>query len=284
MSNPQGPQAPNPQPSTTQSPGLEEEVAFLKEQLFQAQKLTSLGELVSTTTHEFNNVLTTIINYAKMGQRHRDDETRDKAFDKIMAAGQRAAKITNGILGFARNRPQGFEPTDMVKLIDDSLLLLEREMTKYRVAVERQIQPAPLAMANANQIQQVLMNLLVNARQAMGSGGTIWVRLAYDVNSDTVDLTIRDNGAGIPAEKLPRIFDRYYTTKSGPDASGKGGTGLGLSFCRDVIEAHHGRIRVESTVGKGTAFILKMPAAPQPVSIAPLPLGLPSGISQPQVK
>jgi signal transduction histidine kinase len=256
-------------------------VACLKEQLFQAQKLTALGELVSTTTHEFNNVLTTIINYAKMGQRHRDDETRDKAFDKIMTAGQRAAKITNGILGFARNRPQGVEPTDMVKVVDDSLLLLEREMTKYRVTVERQIQAVPLALANANQIQQVLMNLLVNSRQAMPNGGTIWVRLAHDVASDTVDLTIRDNGNGIPADKLPRIFDRYFTTKSGPDASGKGGTGLGLSFCRDVIEAHQGRIRVESTVGKGTAFILKLPAAPQPVVIAPLPIGMPSPAVQP---
>jgi signal transduction histidine kinase len=274
MSNTQGPQAPS----------LEEQVAFLKQQLFEAQKLTALGELVSTTTHEFNNVLTTIINYAKMGQRHRDAETRDKAFDKIMAAGQRAAKITNGILGFARNRPQGFEPTDMVKLIDDSLLLLEREMSKYRVAVERQIQPVPLGLVNANQIQQVLMNLLVNARQAMTSGGTIWVRLTHDAVNDTVDLMIRDNGGGIPAEKLPRIFDRYFTTKSGPDASGKGGTGLGLSFCRDVIEAHQGRIRVESTVGKGTAFTLKLPVA-RPVeaaAAATIPLGVPMTTSQPQ--
>lgn len=273
MTNTPGPQAPD----------LEEQVAFLKQQLFEAQKLTALGELVSTTTHEFNNVLTTIINYAKMGQRHRDDATRDKAFDKIMAAGQRAAKITNGILGFARNRPQGFEPTDMVKLVDDSLMLLEREMSKYRVAVERQIQPVPLGLVNANQIQQVLMNLLVNARQAMTSGGTIWVRLTHDAVNDTVDLMIRDNGGGIPAEKLPRIFDRYFTTKSGPDASGKGGTGLGLSFCRDVIEAHQGRIRVESTVGKGTAFTLKLPVARQvEAPAAAIPLGVPMTVSQPQ--
>ena len=77
----------------------------------------------------------------------------------------------------------------------------------------------------------------------------------------TVDLMVRDTGAGIAADKLPRIFDRFFTTKQGPDASGKGGTGLGLAFCRDVIEAHHGRIRVESTVGKGTAFIIKLPVA-----------------------
>jgi signal transduction histidine kinase len=76
-----------------------------------------------------------------------------------------------------------------------------------------------------------------------------------------IDLTVRDYGCGIPAEKLPRIFDAFYTTKSGPDASGKGGTGLGLSLCRDIIEAHHGRIRVDSTVGKGTAFTLKLPTA-----------------------
>jgi signal transduction histidine kinase len=264
-----------------QAPSLEEQVAILKQQLQQAQKLTSLGDLVSTTTHEFNNVLTTIINYAKMGQRHRDDATRDKAFDKIMTAAQRAAKITNGILGFARNRPQGFEPTDLVKLIDDSLLLLEREMQKYRVTIEKQFQAVPLAMVNANQIQQVLMNLLVNARQAMPSGGTIWVRLANDPANRTVDLTVRDSGAGIPADKLPRIFDRYYTTKSGPDASGKGGTGLGLSFCRDVIEAHQGRIRVESTVGKGTAFTLKLPVA-QTAEVAP-PVTIDMPVAAPQM-
>jgi len=258
-----------------QTPSLEEQVAFLKQQLYQAQKLTALGELVSTTTHEFNNVLTTIINYAKMGQRHRDQETRDKAFDKILGAGQRAAKLTHGILGFARNRPEGFEPTDMVKLVDDSLLLLERELNKYHVVVERQFQTVPAAMVNANQIQQVLMNLLVNARQAMSGGGRVWIRLEHDPTGDTVDLTIRDCGSGIAEDKLPRIFDRYYTTKSGPDASGKGGTGLGLSFCRDVIEAHHGRIRVESTVGKGTAFTLKLPAARAAHPTAALKLGVP---------
>jgi signal transduction histidine kinase len=86
---------------------------------------------------------------------------------------------------------------------------------------------------------------------------------------------IRDTGVGIPADKLPRIFDRYFTTKSGPDSSGKGGTGLGLSFCRDVIEAHQGRIRVESTVGRGTAFTLKFPAAktPEPAGVPLAPLG-----------
>jgi signal transduction histidine kinase len=257
-----------------QAPSPEEQVAILQERLNHAQKLTALGELASTTTHEFNNVLTTIINYARMGQRHRDQETRDKAFEKILAAGARAAKITNSVLGFARNRPQGFEPTDLVKLVEDSLLLLERELSKYRIKLDKQFQPVPPALVNSNQIQQVLINLLINARQAMPNGGHVCIRLSYDPTQNTVDLMVRDTGSGIAGDKLPRIFDRFFTTKSGPDASGKGGTGLGLAFCRDVIEAHQGRIRVESTLGKGTAFTLKLPVAKQPESSA-LPIDMP---------
>ncbi len=250
------------------TPSLEQQVAILKEQLAQAQKLTALGELVSTTTHEFNNVLMTIINYAKMGLRHKDEATRDKCFDKILSAGQRAAKITNSVLGVARNRSNAFEPTDMVKLVEESLVLLEREMSKYRIAVEKQFDAVPAAMVIGNQIQQVLLNLLINARQAMLKGGRVLIKLSHDPADDTVDLMVRDTGSGIPPEKLRRIFDPFFTTKSGPDESGKGGTGLGLSSCRNIIEAHHGRIRVESTVGKGTAFTIKLPVARQPATRA----------------
>jgi signal transduction histidine kinase len=239
----------------------EERIAALEAQLLQAQKLTALGELVSTVTHEFNNVLTTIINYAKLGLRHRDAPTRDKALDKILAAGHRAAKLTNGILAFARNRTGGFEPTELARVIDDSLLLLERELSKYRVRIECQLQPTEPAWANGNQIQQVLLNLLINARQAMPGGGVVMIRLAQERPGEMIELSVRDTGCGIAADKLPKIFDRFFTTKAGPDASGKGGTGLGLAMCRDIIEAHHGRVRVESTVGRGTLFTLKLPPA-----------------------
>lgn len=240
---------------------LRQQVETLKGQLALAQRMTALGELVSTTTHEFNNVLTTIINYTKMGLRHKDAPTRDKCFDKILTAANRAAKITNGILGMARNRAAGQEPTDLVRLVEDTLVLLEREMNKYRITVEKQFQAVPLAHVAGNQIQQVLLNVLINARQAMPSGGRVLIKLAHDAKNDMIDLVIRDYGCGIPPEKLPHIFEPFYTTKTGPDASGKGGTGLGLSMCRDIIEAHHGRIRVDSTVGKGTAFTIKLPTA-----------------------
>jgi len=242
-------------------PTLEQQIELLKGQLAQAQRLTALGELVGTTTHEFNNVLMTVINYAKLGMRHKDTATRDKCFEKIFAAGNRAAKITNTVLGMARNRSAGQEPTDLLKLVENTLLLLEREMNKYRIALDKHFEPVPEAFVNGNQIQQVLLNLLINSRQAMPGGGRLTIKLHHDRENDMIDLVVRDYGCGIPAEKLPHIFDSFFTTKSGPDESGKGGTGLGLSMCRDIIEAHHGQIRVQSTVGKGTAFTLKFPTA-----------------------
>ena len=247
---------------------LLKEKEALEERVNQVQRMSALGELVSTTTHEFNNVLMTILNYAKMGLRQTDSGTRDKAFDKILKAGQRAAKITNSVLGMARNRGTQFEQTNLAQIVDETMVLLERELQKYRIAVTLQIAPdTPEVPAIGNQIQQVLLNLLINARQAMAEGGQLIIRLVEDQETQTVDLSVRDFGPGIPREKLSQIFQPYYTTKAGPDESGKGGTGLGLATCRNIIEAHGGRIRVESTVGKGTCFILKLPIQKQ----APIP-------------
>jgi two-component system, NtrC family, sensor kinase len=260
---------------------LDEQVKALQEELRHARKLSALGELVSTTTHEFNNVLTTIINYAKLGLRNKDTASRDKALDKILGAALRAEKITNSVLGMARSRGTDRAPTDLATIVDQTLVLLEREMRKYRVQVESQLEPAPQAYVCGNQIQQVLLNLMTNARQAMPQGGRILIRVAPDPAAGTVDLTVRDTGSGIPADKLPHIFDRFYTTKQGPDASGKGGTGVGLSMCREIVEQHQGKIRVESTVGVGTAFTLKLPAVKQqqPASSPVAKLGIPTAES-----
>lgn len=256
------------------------ELAALRAELAGSERMAALGELVGTTTHEFNNVLMTIINYAKLGLRHKDEASRDKAFDRILSAAQRAERITNSVLGMARNRSVDFAPTDLAALVDETMVLLEREMSKYRVAVRREFSPAPPVRAVGNQVQQVLLNLATNARQAMPSGGELTLRIAHDDAAGTVDLTVRDTGGGIPREQLPKIFNRYYTTKSGPDATGKGGTGVGLSTCKDIIEAHQGRIRVESSVGKGTAFIVRLPIwreEAKPVVVAPL--GVPGDLS-----
>lgn len=258
---------------------LEQQLAITQQQLVEAQRLAALGELVGTTTHEFNNVLMTIINYAKLGLRHKDDATRDKALDKIMSAAQRAEKITNSVLGLARNRKDEFAPTDLAQILQESLVLLEREMQKYRIAVHCEFADAPPVRAIGNQIQQVLLNLMTNARQAMPEGGQLLLRIVSDASSNTVELTVRDSGSGIPRDKLPKIFDRFFSTKDGPDESGKGGTGVGLSTCKDIVDAHQGRIRVESTVGKGTAFTIRLPVFEQTsaATSVPLPkLGLPT--------
>jgi len=237
----------------------EKTIEKLRQQLARSEQMAALGELTSTTTHEFNNILTTIINYAKLGLRHSDEPTRTKSLDKILNAANRAAKVTSTILGMARNRKKDFEPTQLATLIDDVLLLLEREMNKYRISVEKQIKIVPEIFASGNQIQQVLLNLLINARQAMPSGGKLVIKLDVDPHSETVNFIVRDYGCGIPSDQLSSIFEPFYSSKNAPDDSGHGGTGLGLSTCREIVEAHHGKIRVESTLGKGTAFTIKFP-------------------------
>ena len=236
------------------------EITALRREILDARKAATLGELLGTTTHEFNNALTTILNYAKLGLRHRDAPTRDKALERILSAGTRAAKITASVLGMARNGTTRLEPTNLELLIEDVLVLLEREMQKYRVQVEREFSAVPRVSANPGQIQQVLLNLLVNARQAMPQGGRLILRLSVDATLGTVDLTVRDTGSGMSPEVMRRMFEPHFSTKSGPDETGKGGSGLGLTACREIVEAHRGRIRVESAPGKGTAITIRLPA------------------------
>lgn len=240
---------------------LEKENEQLKQQLKNNEGLIALGELAGTTTHEFNNIIMTIMNYAKMGLRYNDDAMRQKAFNIILDASTKAAKITQCILGQARNRSQDLEPTDLASLTDDAMLLLERELNKYKIQFEKDYEPnVPKIMARGNQIQQVIFNLVINARQAMPDGGRLQIRIGFDEKDNQVVWQVRDWGTGIPDDVLPHIFEPFFTTKKGPDSSGKGGTGVGLASCKDIVQKHGGKIRVDSAVGKGTAFTLRFPA------------------------
>ena len=238
---------------------VDSELEALQQQVEHMQRLCAIGELTSATTHEFNNLLMTILNYAKLGLRQQDNATREKAFTKILDAGNRAAKLTNSILGMAKNRSGDLEPTDLAVVIQDSLMLLERELRRYRISVETQLEECPPAMASGNDIQRLLLNLITNARQAIGEGGQIRIRLQHEPETQSVVLMVRDTGSGIPPELLPRIFEPFYSTKKRPDETGKGGTGLGLSICKKIIDQHRGKIRVESSPGKGTAFFIRIP-------------------------
>ena len=267
------PQSPRSRPKTAPTPvpipppasgAAAEEIDALRRQLVTIQRVSSLGVLAGGICHELNNALTPILNYAKLGLRNPDPAYRVKAFEKILDAAQRASAITGGVLGLARPRADRLEPTDLVRLAEEVLLLVNKDLSKYRVTLDFQAEGRPYAVVNPAQIQQVMMNLVINARQAMPKGGVVKVRVGLDPTGRAADLSVADNGVGIAPADLRRIFEPFFTTKTGPDSSGLGGTGLGLAVCRDIVEAHHGRLRAESRVGQGTTFTLRLPACPAP--------------------
>ena len=235
------------------------ETEQLRRQLLQAQRLSSVGALASSVAHEFNNILTTLINYAKLGIRSPgDDATRTQALEKILKGSQRAAVIINSMLGFARNSSTLREPTDVARLVEEVLVLTDKDLRKHQIQIETKIIDRPKALVVPAQIEQILLNLIINARQAMPHGGRLRLEVRANRRMHMVEIKIADSGIGIQPERLRMIFEPFYTTKE-PDEHGHGGTGLGLSVCRQIIEQHQGRIRVESVVGKGSTFTVKLP-------------------------
>lgn len=235
------------------------ETESLRQQLLQAQRLSSVGALASSVAHEFNNILTTIINYAKLALRPQSkDLEKIQALEKILKSGQRAGQIISSMLGFARNNSIERKDTDLVALIEELLLMADKDLSKHQIRIEKRYQGRPHACVIPAQIEQVLLNLILNARQAMPKGGRLTIDVRKNSRTNMAEVRLIDTGCGIPPEKLRRIFEPFYTTKT-PDDQGNGGTGLGLSVCRQIIEQHQGRIRVESLVGKGSTFTVKLP-------------------------
>jgi signal transduction histidine kinase len=243
----------------------------LRQQLLRAQRLSSVGTLASSVAHEFNNILTTIINYAKLGLKPDGTEaTRTQSLEKILKGSQRAATIISSMLGFARNQSTSREATDLVALVEEVLILTEKDLSKHQVQVEKKFQGRPKAPVIRGQIEQILINLIINARQAMPRGGRLTIEVRDNLQTHMAEIHISDTGVGIPPDQLRLIFEAFYTTKE-PDDDGHGGSGLGLSVCRQIIEQHQGRIRVESVVGKGAKFTVKLPLNVSPEPVLPEP-------------
>lgn len=256
---------PSPSPSNRSSgpsndpAALREEVEALRRQVVELQRVSALGVLAGSVCHELNNALMPVLNYAKLGRRSKDPEYRDRAFQKILEGANRATAIAGGILGLARPRADRKSITDLVRLTDEVLLLVTKDLRKHRIALDYHADGRPHARTNPAQIQQVLLNLIINARQAMPEGGTLSIRVGTDSTGRRAELSVADTGTGIAPGDLRRIFEPFFTTKTGPDASGLGGTGLGLPVCREIVEAHQGRLRAESRPGKGSTFTLILP-------------------------
>jgi signal transduction histidine kinase len=242
-----------------------EEVEALRRQLVALQRVSSLGVLAGGVCHELNNALTPILNYAKLGLRNPDPAYRERALEKILEAAERASAITGGVLGLARPRADRREPADLARLVEEVILLVGKDLSSHRVQLDFQVANRPYSKVNPAQIQQVLLNLIINARQAMPRGGTVKVRVAHEPNARLAEVSVADTGDGIAPADLRRIFEPFFTTKTGPDDVGLGGTGLGLSVCRDIVESHRGRLRAESRVGQGTTFTLRLPVCAAPV-------------------
>jgi signal transduction histidine kinase len=250
-------------------PSVITETEQLREQLLRAQRLSSVGTLASSVAHEFNNILTTIINYAKLGQRPDCTEaTKQQAFEKILKGSHRAATIIASMLGFARNNATQRELTDLVALAEEVLVLTDKDLSKHQIKIEKRFQGRPKAPVVRGQIEQILLNLIINARQAMPNGGRLTLDVRTNAKTHMAEIAICDSGVGIPPDQLRLIFEPFYSTKI-PDEHGHGGSGLGLSVCRQIIEQHQGRIRVESVVGKGSKFTVKLPLEPQPETVEP---------------
>jgi len=234
----------------------------LERKLVQADKLSSIGLLAAGVAHEVNTPLAVISTYAQMlAKQVAGDEQKSKLLDKIARQTFRASEIVNSLLNFSRTSSTAFEDIDLNRVVRETLTLLEHQFQKAGINVESELEEAlPVIRGNAGKLQQVFLNLFINARDAMESGGTLRVTTKPDAVGVRVEVS--DSGPGIPRENLARIFDPFFTTKGA-----RKGTGLGLSVSYGIVEEHGGVIEVESRPGEGTVFRLEFPAVKKAVNV-----------------
>ncbi len=241
---------------TTERKQMEAERDDMEQRAQLASRLSVVGEMASGIVHEINNPLTSVIGFAEM-LTHKDlpEDAREYA-TIINNEGKRVASIAGRLLNFARHQKPEIVYTDINKLIEDTLELQTYEMTTGNIKVTAKLAPhLPRTMADPGQLQQVFLNITLNARAEMRTahgGGKLSVKT--EAIDSTIRISIKDDGPGIPKENLKRIFNPFFTTRKAGE-----GTGLGLSICQGIINSHNGKIYAESTLGKGATFIIELP-------------------------
>jgi two-component system, NtrC family, sensor kinase len=228
----------------------------LEEQMVQTEKLTSLGLLAAGVAHEVNTPLAVISNYIQMlAKQIPTDDPRQRTIERIVKQTFRASEIVNNLLNFSRVGGSEFQELNLNSVLEETLTLVQHPFRTARVNVIKDYtKELPPVLGSTTRLQQVFLNLFMNARDAMPSGGMLEVRTA--ARNGSVEVEVTDTGTGIPSEYLNRIFDPFFTTKT----SGRG-TGLGLSVSYGIIKEHAGKVDVRSTPGKGTSFRLEFPVA-----------------------
>jgi PAS domain S-box-containing protein len=234
----------------------------MQEQMTQTEKLTSLGLLAAGVAHEVNTPLAVISNYIQMlAKQLPDNDPKQALIEKIVKQTFRASEIVNNLLNFSRTGAAQAVDIDVNRVVEETLSLVAHPLKTSRIQIVRQFgEDLPAVRGSANKLQQVFLNLFLNARDAMPSGGMLEIRTG--AHNGSVEVEIVDTGAGIPREHIHRIFDPFFTTK----AVGRG-TGLGLSVTYGIIKEHAGKIDVRSTPGKGTSFHVEFPAVRKPVHV-----------------
>jgi PAS domain S-box-containing protein len=234
----------------------------LEDQLVQNEKLTSIGLLAAGVAHEVNTPLAVISSYSQMLRKQiGPEDTGYKLLEKITAQTFRASQIVNNLLSFSRMNATEFAPVDVHKVINETLSLLEHPLKTAAIAVETDLTAkTPMVTGNAGKLQQIFLNLFLNARDAMPEGGTLLIRTA--VLEGRIEIVVTDSGIGISREHINKIYDPFFTTKT----PGKG-TGLGLSVSYGIVKEHGGSISVESSLGNGTSFRLDFPLSRRVVNV-----------------
>jgi signal transduction histidine kinase len=228
--------------------------AELERKLVQADKLSSIGLLAAGVAHEVNTPLAVISTYAQMlAKQVSGDDQKSKILEKIAKQTFRASEIVNSLLNFSRTSPTDFVELDLNRVVRETATLVEHQFEKVGVRIHLDLfRDLPAIRGNSGKLQQVFLNLFINARDAMPAGGSLTVRTWADGASAHVEIA--DTGQGIAQEHLARIYDPFFTTKAP-----KKGTGLGLSITYGIVQEHNGLIEVESTMGEGTRFRLEFP-------------------------
>ncbi len=234
----------------------------LEDQLIQNDKLTSIGLLAAGVAHEVNTPLAVISSYSQMLRKEMSPEDpRHKLLEKITNQTFRASEIVNNLLNFSRTNATEFGEVDIHQVITETISLVEHQLKSARIRIDRVLDAEyPVTFGNAGKLQQVFLNLFVNARDAMPEGGEI--RVFTEMVDSKIEIIVQDTGAGISRENIKKIYDPFFTTK----AAGKG-TGLGLSVTYGIVQEHGGNISVESKPGVGTAFRLELPLVRKPVNV-----------------
>ncbi|MGA3264011.1 MAG: ATP-binding protein [Terracidiphilus sp.] len=233
----------------------------LEAQLTQADKLSSIGLLAAGVAHEINTPLAVISSYAQMlAKQLKGDERLGPVLDKITQQTFHASEIANGLLNFSRTSTTEYRETNLNQVMRDTLSLLEHQFKTAQIIVDLDLaEDLPLIHGNPGKLQQVFLNLLLNAKEAMNGGGRLRVATMVNGYGSHVAALVADSGSGIAPEHLKRIYDPFFTTKTTPKPGGRRGIGLGLSVSYGIIQEHAGKIRVESAVGAGTTFHLEFP-------------------------